>query len=330
MRYGRVLVGVMKLLVTGGAGFIGSALTAQLVHEGHDVVVIDNFNEYYDVRLKRDRVAALIPTVPVYFLDITNKAALHALCKTYQFDAVCHLAGQAGVRYSIEAPASYIEANVLGTQTIFEVMRLVGIPRMVFASTSSAYGTSTVAPFKEDATADRPVSVYAATKRAAELIAHTYYDQYQIETTCLRFFTVYGPWSRPDMAMLKFAEAIMNNEPIDVYNDGKLRRDFTYVADIVAGFVAALRRPLGYEIVNIGNGKPVELLTFITLLEESLGKSAVKRFLPMQPGDVFETYADTTKAEQLLGFRAQTDFATGIGHFAAWFLDYRRTKSGDR
>ncbi len=325
-----VVLHAMKLLVTGGAGFIGSALTAQLVREGHDVVVIDNFNEYYDVRLKRDRVAALLPNVPVYFLDITNKAALRSLCLTYKFDAVCHLAGQAGVRYSIEAPASYIEANVLGTQTIFEVMRLVGIPRMVFASTSSAYGTSTTAPFTEDATADRPVSIYAATKRSAEMIAYTYYHQYQIETTCLRFFTVYGPWSRPDMAMLKFAEAIMKGEPIDVYNDGKLRRDFTFVGDIVQGFIAALKRPLGYEIMNIGNGKPVELLTFIGLLEEALGKTATKHFLPMQTGDVFETYADTTKAEKLLGFRAQTDFKTGIEHFTTWFLEYYRQKNGDR
>ena len=312
----------MNLLVTGGAGFIGSALTAQLIKEGHMVVVIDNFNSYYDVGLKRDRVATLLTHVPVYVIDITDKSAVRALCKTYTFDAVCHLAGQAGVRYSIEAPASYIEANVLGTQTLFEVMQEVGIPRMIFASTSSVYGTSTTTPFTEDVTADRPVSIYAATKRAAEMIAYTYYNQYHIETTCLRFFTVYGPWSRPDMAMLKFAHAIMNQQPIDVYNNGKLRRDFTYVADIVAGFIAALKQPLGYEIINIGNGKPVELLTFIDHLEKSLNTKALKHFLPMQAGDVFETYADTSKAEQLLGFRAQTDFATGIQHFSEWFLGY--------
>ncbi|MES2966715.1 MAG: NAD-dependent epimerase/dehydratase family protein [Patescibacteria group bacterium] len=316
----------MKLLVTGGAGFIGSTLAAQLIKEGHEVVVIDNFNQYYDVELKRARVAALLPQVTVEEIDIADIEALRSLCTRHSFDVVCHLAGQAGVRYSIEAPASYIEANVLGTQTLFEVMRETGIKRMVFASTSSAYGTTTPAPFKETEAADKPVSVYAATKRAAEMIAHTYYHQYQIETTCLRFFTVYGPWSRPDMAMLKFADAIMKGEPIDVYNEGKLRRDFTYVDDIVRGFIAAVHTPLGYEIINLGNGKPVELLNFITQLEEVLGKTTTKRMLPMQPGDVFETYADTTKAKELLGFTAQTDFKTGIANFAQWFLEYRAVK----
>ena len=317
----------MKILVTGGAGFIGSATAKRLFADGHDVVVIDNFNTYYDLQLKRDRVAKLISQVPTYFLDITDMAALQALFKTYKFEAVCHFAAQAGVRYSVEAPDVYVTTNVLGMQTLLEVMKDNGVKQMVYASTSSAYGTSTTAPFKEDVSADRPVSVYAATKRAAELLAHNYYDQYGIEVTCLRFFTVYGPWSRPDMAMLKFAQKIVADEPIDIYNNGNLRRDFTYIDDIVEGFVSAVHKPMKYEVINLGNGSPVKLLDFVELLEERLGKKAQKNMLPMQQGDVYETYADTTKAKQLLGFEARTDFATGISNFVEWFIEYQVKKS---
>ncbi len=312
----------MKILVTGGAGFIGSALAKKLVADGHEVVVVDNFNAYYDIQLKRDRVAKLIPNVPIYFLDITDAAALNALFSHYQFDMVCHLAAQAGVRYSVEAPEAYVHSNVLGTQTLFEVMRKQNVKRMVYASTSSAYGVSTPAPFLEAVAADRPVSVYAATKRASELLAHSYFVQYGIETTCLRFFTVYGPWSRPDMAMLKFAQKMTAGEEIDIYNNGDLRRDFTYIDDIVDGFVKAVQTPLGYEIINLGNGSPVELKTFIDLLEKEFGLSAKKNFLPMQQGDVFETYADTTKAKQLLGFEANVTFEQGIREFVQWYRSY--------
>lgn len=313
----------MKILVTGGAGFIGSALAKRLFEDGHEVVVVDDFNEYYDVRLKRDRVAALLPNLPVYFLDITNKEALSALFAAERFDVVCHLAAQAGVRYSVEAPEVYVNTNVLGTQTLLEVMKKHGVSRMVFASTSSAYGTSTTVPFQEQAPADRPVSVYAATKRSGELLAHTYFEQYRIQTTCLRFFTVYGPWSRPDMAMLKFAERMVSQQPIDIYNNGELRRDFTFVDDIVDGFVRAVEKPLGYEILNLGNGQPVELMAFVYELERVLGVMAQKNFLPMQQGDVFETFADTTKAKELLGYKPQTDFASGLKAFAEWFKMYR-------
>lgn len=313
----------MKILVTGGAGFIGSALAKRLFEDGHEVVVVDDFNEYYDVRLKRDRVAALLPNLPVYFLDITNKEALSALFAAERFDVVCHLAAQAGVRYSVEAPEVYVNTNVLGTQTLLEVMKKHGVSRMVFASTSSAYGTSTTVPFQEQAPADRPVSVYAATKRSGELLAHTYFEQYGIQTTCLRFFTVYGPWSRPDMAMLKFAERMVSQQPIDIYNNGELRRDFTFVDDIVDGFVRAVEKPLGYEILNLGNGQPVELMAFVYELERVLGVTAQKNFLPMQQGDVFETFADTTKAKELLGYKPQTDFASGLKAFAEWFKMYR-------
>lgn len=312
----------MKILVTGGAGFIGSALSARLFSEGHEVVIVDNFNEYYDSRLKRDRVANLVPNVPVYFLDITNAEALNALFSAYHFDVVCHLAAQAGVRYSREVPEVYISTNVQGTQTLYEAMQKHGVKRAVFASTSSVYGTSTPAPFNEESSADRPVSIYAATKRAGELLAHNYFVQYGIETTCLRFFTVYGPWSRPDMAMLGFAEKMSSGQPIDIYNHGDLRRDFTHVHDIVEGFVRAVHTPLGYEIINLGNGSPVELLSFVQMLEKELGIKAEKRMLPMQMGDVYETYADTRKAERLLGFKASIGFEEGIASFSDWYKRY--------
>jgi len=316
----------MKVLVTGGAGFIGSAAAARFLREGHEVVVVDSFNKYYDPNLKRDRVAHLIPTIPVYFLDITNKEALSALFKEYEFDAVAHFAGQAGVRYSVEAPESYVAANVLGTQTLLEVMRRFGTSQMVYASTSSAYGISTPSPFAEHAAADKPISVYAATKRSAELIAHSYHQQYGIDTTCVRFFTVYGPWSRPDMAMLKFAQKIDARESIDIFNNGDLRRDFTYIDDIVEGFTLAINKPLGYEVINLGNGRPVELLHFVELLEKALGKTAKKNMLPMQQGDVYETYADTTKAKELLGFQAKTNFEEGIQSFADWYRSYQMSR----
>lgn len=312
----------MKILVTGGAGFIGSALSARLFAEGHEVVVVDNFNEYYDSRLKRDRVANLIPNVPVYFLDITNKEAIDALFGAYRFDVVCHLAAQAGVRYSMEAPEVYVSTNVLGTQILYEAMRKHGVKRAVFASTSSVYGTTTPAPFTEDAPADRPVSVYAATKKAGELLAYNYFNQYGIETTCLRFFTVYGPWSRPDMAMLKFAQKMSAGEPIEIYNNGNLRRDFTHIDDIVEGFVKAVQTPLGYEIVNLGNGSPVELISFVELLEKELGITAQRQMLPMQQGDVFETYASTVRAQRLLGFTGGRSLQDGIKSFIAWYKKY--------
>jgi UDP-glucuronate 4-epimerase len=213
---------------------------------------------------------------------------------------------------------------VLGTQVLYEVMRMHGVTRMVFASTSSVYGTSTDAPFSEAVPADKPVSVYAATKRAGELIAHNYFVQYAIETTCLRFFTVYGPWSRPDMAMLSFADNIMAGKPLELFNEGNLRRDFTYIDDIVDGFVRAAYKSLGYEIINIGNGKPVELLRFVELLEESLMKKAEKKFLGMQLGDVYETYANTTKAKALLDFASTVNIEEGIKSFSAWYLSRKR------
>lgn len=314
----------MKILVTGGAGFVGSVVANRLHKEGHEIVVIDNFNQYYDPELKRERQKVFLADIEVVEGDIVDKETLERLFGEHNFDLVCHLAAQAGVRYSVEAPEVYVETNVSGTQLLFESMKNHGVKRMVYASTSSAYGVDTEAPFTEEAKADRPVSVYAATKRAGELLAYTYYAQYGIETTCLRFFTVYGPWSRPDMAMLKFAEMMVEGETIDIYNEGDLRRDFTYIDDIVEGFKLAVDKPLGYEIVNLGNGTPVELMTFVGLLETELGVEAQKNMLPMQQGDVYETYADTSKAKELLGFEAKTDFADGMKSFVDWFKSYQQ------
>lgn len=312
----------MQILVTGGAGFIGSALARRLCDDGHTVVVIDNFNEYYDVQLKRARERELLTGVEVVEGDITNKNDLYAVFSQYNFDVVCHLAAQAGVRYSVERPDVYVTTNVLGTQLLFETMKDFGVKRMVFASTSSAYGIQTETPFKENANADRPVSIYAATKRACELLAHNYHTQYGIEVTCLRFFTVYGPWSRPDMAMLKFAQKMTAQEPIDIYNNGDLKRDFTHIDDIVEGFTKAVQKPLGYEIVNLGNGSPVPLMQFVELLEKELGIPAQKNMLPMQQGDVYETYADTQKARELLDFTAHTNIEEGIRSFVDWYKSY--------
>ena len=312
----------MKILVTGGAGFIGSATAKRLSEDGHQVIVVDNFNTYYDQQLKRDRVAALVPNLQVVELDITNAGELDRMFTEHAFDAVCHFAAQAGVRYSVDAPEVYVTTNVLGTQVLLETMQKHQVLRLVYASTSSAYGVDTPAPFSEDTAADRPVSVYAATKRAGELLAHSYHKQFGVQVTCLRFFTVYGPWSRPDMAMLKFAHKIIAGEPIDIYNHGDLRRDFTYIDDIVEGFTLALNKPLEYEVINLGNGSPVELLHFVELLEKALGKTAEKNMLPMQQGDVYETYADTSKAKELLDFQAKTNFEAGVHKFVDWYQSY--------
>lgn len=317
----------MNILVTGGAGFIGSALARKLVEVGHQVVVIDNFNAYYDVALKRDRVTHFLDGVEVIEGDILDEALIEKLFSQHTFDVVCHFAGSAGVRYSIAAPLEYIDGNVRGTVVLYEVMKRHGVKRMVFASTSSVYGNTSTVPFTEEAAADRPVSVYAASKRSCELIGHSYYNLYGIESTFLRFFTVYGPWSRPDMAMLKFAKLMIAGQPIDVYNNGNLRRDFTHIDDIVRGFALAVEQPLGYEIVNLGRGAAVELTEYITLLESSLGVEAQKNMLPMQAGDVYETYADTNKAHALLGFSAAVDISVGVRTFVEWFLQYYQQKS---
>lgn len=314
----------MKVLVTGGAGFIGSALASRLILDGHSVVVIDNFNDYYDVTLKYARADFFLKECEVIEGDITDTAFLRNIFQVHQFDAVCHLAAQAGVRYSVTNPQVYIDTNVGGTQSLLEVMHEHGVTQMVYASTSSIYGNDTTPPFTEDASGNHPVSMYAATKKGGELVAHVYASLYKMDITCLRFFTVYGPWSRPDMAMLKFAQKIDSGEAIDIYNNGELIRDFTYIDDIVDGFVKAVEKPKGYQIINLGNGNPSSLVSFIELLEEKLGKKAVKNFVPMQEADVYLTSADITKARELLGFEPKFSFEEGVEKFVEWYRGYYR------
>lgn len=310
------------ILVTGGAGFIGNALIRKLTKEGHEVVCIDNVNQYYDPALKQDRLDLLDASVQVYRIDICDREALAEVFASHQFDTVCHLAAQAGVRYSLENPSAYIESNITGLFNILECIKDYQVPHLVFASSSSVYGESEDVPFGETVPADRPVSLYAATKRSGELIAYSYHHLHDIQVTALRFFTVYGPYGRPDMAPMIFIKKILAGEPIDVFNEGNMYRDFTYIDDIVDGFARAIDRPLGYEVINLGSGSPVQLLDFIETLEDILGKQAQKNLLPMQPGDVSQTYADTTKAKELLDFEAKADIRTGLEQFVSWYNEY--------
>lgn len=312
----------MNILVTGGAGFIGSATARALTAQGHKVVVLDNFNPYYEVSLKEARVAALLSEVEIVNGDIRDREMLDGLFTKYKFDAVCHLAAMAGVRYSVQHPHEYIDNNLNGLVTLLEAMKSQGIPHLVFASTSSVYGNDTKAPFAESATAAAPESVYGATKRAGELLLHSYHQQYSITATALRFFTVYGPWGRPDMALFKFTSAMLKHESIDIYNNGEMTRDFTYIDDIVSGVVAAVEKPLGYEIINLGRGKPAPLMEYVAALEAALGVTAEKNFLPMQTGDVYVTDADITKARMLLGYDPQTSVQDGVRQFVHWYKTY--------
>ncbi|MDD3147651.1 MAG: NAD-dependent epimerase [Candidatus Riflebacteria bacterium] len=334
----------MKILVTGAAGFIGFHLTIHLLKRGDEVVGFDNLNNYYDVKLKQDRLAILSNHQNFFFVqaDLSDRQAVEKVFADNSFDRVINLAAQAGVRYSIENPRAYIDANIVGFMNILEACRHNKIEHLTYASSSSVYGSNTQMPFSVHHNVDHPVSLYAATKKANELMAHTYSHLYGLPTTGLRFFTVYGAWGRPDMALFLFTRAILEGKPIKVFNNGLMQRDFTYIDDIVEGIVrvsdrialpnadwngqnpdpATSRAP--YRIYNIGNNKPVELLRFIEIIEKKLGKTAVKEMLPMQAGDVPATYADVDDLMRDTGFAPATPLETGISRFIDWYRDYYR------
>ena len=319
----------MKILLTGAAGFIGMHTAKRLLARGDEVIGLDNLNDYYDVNLKKNRLLKLTESKNFRFvkIDLTDDKNIKKLFEEEKFNAVVHLAAQAGVRYSLTHPQAYISSNVAGFCNILEACRCHPIEHLVYASSSSVYGGNTKLPFAEQDSVDHPVSLYAVTKKTNELMAHTYSHLYQLPTTGLRFFTVYGPWGRPDMALSLFTQAILSGEAIRVYNYGKMRRDFTYVDDIVEGVLRVLDRPprtdsTPYKIFNIGNNKPVELLDFIACLEEALGKRATKEYLPLQDGDVPETYADTQALNQWVGYVPTTEIKQGIGKYVNWYRSY--------
>lgn len=327
----------MKVLVTGVAGFIGFHLARRLIARGDEVVGLDNLNEYYDIELKRGRLRELgidvdpsagsaAPGLRFVKMDLEDRTGIRRLFEGERFDRVCHLAAQAGVRYSLTNPEAYTASNISGFLSVLEAAREVPVEHLVYASSSSVYGLETRQPFTEDQAADRPVSLYAASKRSNELMAHSYSHLYGIPATGLRFFTVYGSWYRPDMALYRFADAMTSDRPIQVYNHGDLKRDFTCIDDIVEGILRVLdNAPQGeppYRIYNIGNGKPVPLMDLIATLERALGIEAKKEMLPMQPGDVASTWADCTALERDFGYRPNTPIDVGIEQFARWYRDY--------
>jgi UDP-glucuronate 4-epimerase len=310
------------ILVTGAAGFIGSWVAEALAARGDVVVGVDNFNDYYDPSIKRDRAKRLKDRVPIHETDIADYKALERIFDAHRFDKVCHLAAQAGVRFSLTNPFAYETANGLGTLNVLELCRHKGVKTLVYASSSSVYGGNTKTPFSVDDPVDKPISLYAATKIYNELMAHTYHHLYGLRCTGLRFFTVYGPWGRPDMALFKFTKAVLEGKPIEVFNYGKMRRDFTYVTDVVAGVLASLDKEHPCEVFNLGNSHTVELLHFIRCIEKELGREARKNLLPLQPGDVPETFADIQKSRDKLGFNPAIGIEEGIRRFIAWYKDY--------
>ncbi len=334
----------MKILVTGSAGFIGAALSQRLLDRGDSVIGYDNLNDYYDVGLKQARLARLQAQSGFSEVraSLEDRATLMATFKKYQPQRVVNLAAQAGVRYSIDNPHAYVDANLVGFVNVLEACRHYAIEHLVYASSSSVYGANTRQPFSVHDAVDHPVSLYAATKKANELMAHAYSHLYRLPTTGLRFFTVYGPWGRPDMALFLFTRSILAGQPIEVFNYGRHRRDFTYIDDIVEGVIRTLDQvampnpdwasampdaatsSAPYRLYNIGSHRPVELLRYIEVLEQCLGRTAIKNLLPMQSGDVPETYAEVTALMTDVGYQPTTPIETGIARFVAWYRDYYR------
>ncbi|WP_025162157.1 NAD-dependent epimerase [Paraclostridium bifermentans] len=336
----------MKILVTGAAGFIGFHLCKYLLGNDFQVIGIDNLNDYYDINLKEKRLDNLneMENFNFYKIDLKDKQDIDRLFKQNKFDYVINLAAQAGVRHSIENPYAYVDSNLIGFVNILEACRHYPVKHLLYASSSSVYGGNKVAPFSTEHQVDHPVSLYAATKKSNELMAHTYSHLYKIPTTGLRFFTVYGPWGRPDMAYFSFTDAILNDKPINVFNHGKMERDFTYIDDIVEGIYRLL--PLApksnpewneikdktsesfapYKIYNIGNNEPVQLEKFISVLEDKIGKKAIKNYMEMQAGDVEKTYADTSDLEKDIGFKPSTSIEDGLGEFAKWYKDFYKVE----
>jgi UDP-glucuronate 4-epimerase len=320
----------MTILVTGAAGFIGYHLAARLLAEGRRVTGVDNLNSYYDPRLKRARLMRLAayPAFEFQEADLAERPASEALFAKGRYEVVVHLAAQAGVRHSLDHPHAYTESNVTGFLHVLEGCRRAKIGRLIYASSSSVYAGNQKTPFAVGDPVETPVSLYAATKRAGELMAHCYSHLFGIATTGLRFFTVYGPWGRPDMAPFKFVEAIECGNPIDLYNYGRMQRDFTYVDDIVEGLVRVIDRPhAGCRLYNVGHGSPVGLLEFVHTIERALGKRARRRFLPIPPGDVIATHAEVEDFYDYTGFHPSTPVATGVERFVDWYRDYTRSRS---
>lgn len=331
----------MKYLVTGAAGFIGFHVSKRLLEAGHQVIGIDNLNDYYDVSLKQARLKLLVhPDFHFHKIDLADREGMSALFASGHFDRVIHLAAQAGVRYSLENPHAYADSNLTGFLNILEGCRHNKIQHLLYASSSSVYGLNRKMPFSTDDSVDHPVSLYAATKKANELMAHTYSHLYGLPTTGLRFFTVYGPWGRPDMALFKFTKAMLEGKSIDVYNHGKMKRDFTYIGDIAEAIIRlqdVIPEPNGewvvesgspatssapYRVYNIGNSSPVELMDYIQALEDALGMEAKKNMLPLQPGDVLETSANTKALYDVIGFKPETTVKDGVRNFVDWYRDF--------
>jgi len=331
-----------KIIVTGSAGFIGSSLCLKLLERGDNIIGIDNHNDYYDPKIKEARLQRLIKhsNYQHYRIDLSDRKSLDKVFKDHKVQKVVNLAAQAGVRYSMENPLAYINTNIVGFAHILENCRYYNVENLVYASSSSVYGANTKMPFSENDSVNHPLSVYAASKKSNELMAHTYSHLYKLPTTGLRFFTVYGPWGRPDMALFKFTKAILDEKPIDVFNHGKHTRDFTYIDDIVEGIIKTLDNPstanvnwnsnqpdpasskAPWCIYNIGNNKPVQLMDYIKALEENLGKKAIVNFLPLQPGDVPDTYASTNNLKDKFNYKPSTSVFEGVSHFVKWYKDY--------